>query len=437
MATRTWQGDGVAIAQTGTATVANIWAADDTIIFTVNGKAFTLTIGTLVTVTQVAATIVEAINGTAFTDTTAAVNVAASTIPEFAEFTASSAVGVVTITSDTAGKPFNQPTCAETTVGTGSIGNFAEGVANSGPNDFDTPVNWSGDTVPVGGDTIVFDAGSVSLLYGLDQNALGSAVTVLIYQRYTGNIGLPLENIDGTAYSEYRERYLIIPATTLTIGQGSGNGSQRLNIDCDGENAVVNIENSGSEVIVGVPPILIKNTGATSSINITRGQVGVCFYTGETATFKFTKFGFKNSVLGDVNAVFGSGCTLAGTGFTLDQIGGTVEIDSATTLVDINGGELTIKSGAHASIDVGNGKAIYKSTGTLTAATVGSSGVLDLSRDMQGRTITNITLYKNSSFLDPSKTVTFSNPIQLPQTGVQELGETNFGNDIQLTVATI
>ena len=73
MATRTWLGNAIDIAQKNTVTIANTWATSDTATLTINGKSLVVTIGSLVTTAQVATTIQQAVEGISFTDTTASV----------------------------------------------------------------------------------------------------------------------------------------------------------------------------------------------------------------------------------------------------------------------------------------------------------------------------------------------------------------------------
>jgi len=96
--------------------------------------------------------------------------------------------------------------------------------ANSGPNNWDVAANWNNNTAPVTSDTVYISDTDVSILYGLDQSAVTLAA-LHIEQTFTGFIGLPRTNTDGTSsYFEYRDSYLQIGATLLNIGDKEGDG---------------------------------------------------------------------------------------------------------------------------------------------------------------------------------------------------------------------
>jgi hypothetical protein len=113
-----WTGDAVAIVQQDTITVGVTWIQGETITLTINGKDLVVTVGSSVTTANVATLLKEAINGDTLTDTTAACSPKGTgytisapvgggpLIPEFAEVTAEVSAAVVTVTGDTAGKPF-------------------------------------------------------------------------------------------------------------------------------------------------------------------------------------------------------------------------------------------------------------------------------------------------------------------------------------------
>src|SRR5690242_10836660 len=111
-----WTGASLNKKQINTLTIANTWAAADTVTLSIDNVDFVVTIGTLVTTAQVATTIYQALSGTAFTDTTATSTIppgdtGASLIPQFSEFTATNTTAsVVHLTGNgtgaLAGRPF-------------------------------------------------------------------------------------------------------------------------------------------------------------------------------------------------------------------------------------------------------------------------------------------------------------------------------------------
>ena len=153
MATVRWTGNANAVAQISTITITGTWATSDTVTLTMNGKDITLTLGTDVTTSNVATALQEMLSGTTQTGTgdhTFSVT-DAQAIPEFREFTATVATNVVTLTGDTAGKPFTI-TSSESAASTTADAATATSTAATGPNHFDNADNWSTGSVPVDAD---------------------------------------------------------------------------------------------------------------------------------------------------------------------------------------------------------------------------------------------------------------------------------------------
>src|SRR3990167_1446959 len=125
MATPKYRGSAVEERQQYTGTAALTWAQGDTITLTIDNLQVVITIGTLVTTTQVATTVKEAFNGSTLTDPSAScvptiAQGGAASIGQFAEMTATSSAAVVTfITNQTirVGKPI--------TMTTGDVGSTA------------------------------------------------------------------------------------------------------------------------------------------------------------------------------------------------------------------------------------------------------------------------------------------------------------------------
>lgn len=445
MATRRWNGRAVPVAQVDTITVADTWATADTATITINGKDLVLTVGTDATTAQVATAIKEMINGDSQTGTgDHTFSTTGNLLGEFSRLTATVANSVVTVTADDKGKPFTM-TATETTAGDGTA-TQATATSATGPNHWSDADNWSGDTVPVDGDTVVFDFGDVGCLYGLSTGIQPAAL--IITQGYTGTLGLPDTNEDDTTYpyDEYRTKYLTFGndagtgATAVTIGEGEGQGSGRLKLDfADCTVVTINVRNSGqrADADEGTPSILIVNTDSAQILNLQKGDVGVAYFDGEAAHLATLRVGYLENQEGDSQLVCGDGCDL--TDADIDITGGVVSIDSTTSggTIALNGGELTALSGAHAAITIDAGTVYYRSTGTITTLLVGGGGGFDCRRDNRGRTITNISLYENSSFFDPQKTVTATNGFDLVRASIPTLTAFDVGTNLTLTPSAI
>lgn len=443
MATRRWLGHALDVADVWTFTVIDTWATGDTATVTINGKDLTVTVGTTSTVGQVALLIEAMINGAALVEDETR-NETGDNLGEFSQITASVSTATVTLTGkdQIKGTPFT-PTVSESTAGDGTLDSLANATTATGKNHFDNADNWSGGAVPVGSDDVVADTGDVSIKYGLDQNVV-TLDSITITQGFTGDIGLPETNEDDTAltYREYRDQYwktgnaADANPTTISIGEGAGAGSGRLKIDSNTGQVTINVRNSGQRAESDKNAIIWKGTHTSNELNVTKGDFAVAFAAGEIAILATLRVGFLENQDGD-STVFCS----AGTGLTsaaITQTGGALSIDTATSsgTIDLNGGELTVLSGAHASIDVDGGTLFYESTGTLTSVKTGGGGTVDYRRDNRSRTVTNCEVHARATYLDPQRTVTHTNGVDLVRTNIADV-TLDLGTHVTLSTSAI
>jgi hypothetical protein len=101
----------------------------------------------------------------------------------------------------------------------------------TGPNFWDNLDNWDTGAAPTSADDVYVDNTDISILYNIDwANTIPSNfATLFIGQNFTGQIGLPNRNSSG--YVEYRQQYLQVYPTVVTIGRGDGGGSGRIKLD--------------------------------------------------------------------------------------------------------------------------------------------------------------------------------------------------------------
>jgi len=406
MATARWRGDAVAIAQVDTITPGGT-IGTETFTCTINGKDITYTAESGDTVALVVAGLVAVWN--------------ASTIPEFAEITATDSTTTMTLTHDTKGVPFTVTSSAS-----GSATNVqATSTSATGPHHFNDADNWTNGSVPVDGDTIVYDSGNVDCLYGLSQGGVTPAA-LNITRAYTGKIGLPEINGANPAapYREYRTDSLTLcdsgdaTNTTITIGEGDGTGSSRIRLDTNTGQVTGTVLSTGQRELVGVPALLIKGTHASNEWNILKGDVGGAYYASETTNIATLRVGWVNNQLGDARVELGED---HGTITTLSQSGGVLIVDGAVTTHSMTDGECTYRSGNVTTLNMDGGTVYYKGTGTITTANLGSDASLDFRRDMRGRTVTNCNLYEGCALHDPFGTVTFSNGLDLIRTSPNDV----------------
>ncbi|MCH9725553.1 MAG: hypothetical protein K0U86_11730 [Planctomycetes bacterium] len=262
-----------------------------------------------------------------------------------------------------------------------------ETTASEGPNDWSIAANWNSNTVPVTSDTVYISDTDVSILYGLDQSAVTLAA-LHVEQTFTGFIGLPRTNSDGTnSYFEYRDQYLKIRATLINIGDKEGDGSDRIKIDLGSVQSTVLITDSGTGEDANTPAILLLGTHASNVIDINRGSLGVAYYPTEVSTIATLRQAFFDDAASDTTVFLGAGVTIT----DIIKTGGDLDINSATTTFRQDAGETTIHAGAHAALDVNDGTLNYNSTGTATAISLAGDAVLNFNQDRRPKAVTAIT----------------------------------------------
>jgi hypothetical protein len=167
---------------------------------------------------------------------------------------------------------------------------------------------------------------------------------------------------------------------------------------------ILNLYGSGTREATGIPPLLLKGAHASNVVNVKSGDIGIAFFSGETATVATMTIGYKNMQSSDSKVYCGSGVTLT----TITKDGGSLTSNSAVTTLTNNGGDAEIDAGAITTLTVRGGTVYYNSTGTLTTASVSGTGHLDFSRDQRVKTVTNpVDIYgSNSKLSDPFKVVT-------------------------------
>ena len=392
MANKSWIGNGApATMDLWTVTLSGT-VISQTYSITINGKSVSYVANGSATVTVILAGLATAWS--------------ASTVPEHLELTAAvlpsgGPYTSLTLTQGTAGK------ASIISVATGGAATFA--ITNttpaSGPNDFKNGQNWSGGVAPANSDTLTFDNGSADCKYGLS-NTL-TDVTILVQNGYTGKIGLPAVNTDSSSasYAEYRQTHLTLEGGTATIQNSS---IQRCNLAFGANTAVVRIlDSSAQRVDKSVPPVLINGGDSSSTLDITKGDVGIAFYQGQTATFPMIRMSYLKNANSDSKLVCGAGATLT----TIIKNGGSLEVNSAVTTITqtSGGGTTTVNAGEVTTLYVQGGTAIYNSTGTLGTVTVSNGGVLEFDQDPRAKTVTNpIQIYGDkSSVKDNQKSVNF------------------------------
>jgi len=428
MASSDWLGNAVAVQQITTATVALTWATNDTATVTINGKDLVVTLGTPVTVTDVAALIVSAFNSeTRINSALGSSNVGGQSIPEFAEIIASNSAGVVTFTTRNSrdhGKPFTLTT-SESTATTGTFGSVTTTQAATGPNDFNNADNWSGGSVPANDDTINYRDCDVDCLHNLpDGSSLNREfAAVNIYNSFKGRIGLPKVNRDNASkpYVEYRSRYMILTdvgtgsAPLFTIGIGEGDGPSLVNIHQNTLVATFEVECNGkpdSRIPGGRVVNVIAPAGGT--LKARKGSIDISDQNGGAASWSSITTSGRKGNFQDIDILsLGNAATNA----TVSMVGGRMYLDWATWSTNgltVNGAECTVDTCGIPSAQISEGTLKHMGSGvTIATLTLNRGGVFDVSLGGGTNvTVTNANYHSGCKVVNPGKRITHTNAVQ-------------------------
>lgn len=420
MANVYWLGTATAVAGVETGSI-------DTVDGTPANNTFTVTIGG------------EAISQAGDTDvaTTAAALVAllnASTHPYFEAVTwTNPSAGNIVGTADTAGVPF----VAALTVsggGTGTVTDFSETTASSGPNDWSTAANWSGGSVPVNSDDVIIENSSVSIRWGLAQSAV-TLDSLIIKKSFTGKIGLKEKvfatSADGETESavdiEYRDKYLNIKATDCQIGENlqsnTAAGSGLIKLDLDSTASTVTIFGSASAVETNKPAIQLLANNSSTKIYVRKATGGVGIAVGapfETSTISSVDIGDEMTANG---VQLGSGVTI--TSFSQKTGRSFIEAAATITTIDCLGGTLTLEGDyTVTTVNVGSGGVLrdnhIKTSGNaITTLNINRDGEVDTLGSSEPRTYATVN-FNDGATLKADKSILTISTFEEP-TGVYTL----------------
>lgn len=388
MANKKWLGVADPIAQVDTIQILTFDAAT-TYKITINGD------------------VVSVLGVTSVDGTAAALEAAltASTNPYFSSITWTVLTDTITATASSPGNP--QTLASSVTGGGGTIGAVTNTTASSGPNDWDVARNWDTGSIPVNGDDVIIESGTIPITHGLDQSAV-TLDSLTIKLSYTGRIGLKekdfTQSSDGVTTTplkdEYKDQYLQIGATELAIGENfsskSQAGSTLIKIDLGSVQSAVTIHGTAtSSFETQLPAIQLLGTNSSNTMQVrsVRAGVGIAVHGFEVSTFSDIDIG---------SSVSGGGVTL-GAGVTLTnwtQKSGTHFIDAAGTITKVSalGGTLTTEGDyTITDVEVDQGATYFsnhiKTAGNaVTTLTYLGAGTVNTTRSSEARTFDTVNL---------------------------------------------
>lgn len=417
MAEKMWVGGAAVVRQLNTITPGSV-DIGDTFTVTINNKSVTFT-ATAATVANVTAGLTAALN--------------ASEEGEFAEVDWADTGTTITGTGPEDGTPFTQ-----TSSSVGGTLSTAVTTAASSPNHVSVAANWSQQSLPAAGDHIQIANTDVSMLHGTLAN---KPATITFSQSFTGTVGLPAVNQRG--YAEYRPVAMDLAAGSDTIlfvgtGNGPGSGRIRLTMGAGGGTAAAHVFATGSPIDTGLPALRLVGGQTALTLNVMGGSVGMgvdgtmqpdsTSLVGGATTVRVAGGTFHAGR--DFVTAFGSTWSIVGGSAVFESLGGTL---TACTITD---GTLTVgTTGAATTLNVDGGTVDWRSSGMITTLRVSDGGTIDFAQDIRPRTVTNCTLYSGAAMLDPFRTVTFTNGVQLVRSSLADLRQIDVGTHLTLTIA--
>ncbi|HET6323896.1 MAG TPA: hypothetical protein VFG04_04280, partial [Planctomycetaceae bacterium] len=215
------------------------------------------------------------------------------------------------------------------------------------------------------------------------------------------------------------------------VGQLMGQGSGRIKLNVGSNACTLNIYATGQPLEQGYPSLTWRGTSGSNVVNANKGQIGIAFFPGQTASVNNLNIGYVSNVAGDVQLTVGAGATLT----TVTQNGGNVTLYGGMTTLLVAAGACTVYgTGAVSNLTVNqSGSVAWNSTGTIGGnPIVADKGVLDFSKDQQAKTVTNpIQKFGDASqLLDPYQVVT-SLAVILEQSN--DLSGLELGENLTLT----
>lgn len=407
MATKRYTGNAQSTKQVDSFTPANVNI----------GNVFTLTCnGKTVSYTAAAATVADVIAGLL------AILNHVSTFPaaEFFDVVWSDGTTYLKATSRVAGLPFTITSGA-----TGGTATFTQAtlMASSGPGDPSKTANWSGGSLPVATDTIVFENSTVDLL-GIDQSGVAVA-SVKVLPSWLGKFGLPEINagIDGVpnsgGYDEYRETYVRWGINVLDY-QGR---SRRAKFDMGNSGSPASCRIAADLIDArleqGVPMILIKGGHVTNTVavEVVRGDVAFAFYAGETFFAATFSAGYLTLIDDDAVSYCGSGVTFNG---GIQIYGGDTTLNgcAGVSTIKVGAGTLTTKGNFNISGTIVNRGGIinHNAVGTVIVEYAGyGGGTLNLEQRgaQAGNLFTQVNLYAGTIVYDVGGRMVSTNSVSL------------------------
>ncbi len=324
----------------------------------------------------------------------------ADTDPLCVAVTATDADPVVTLTADVAGIAFS--VTVETTESGGGAADAqtfvrAAVTANAGPYDWNGTGNWEGGALPGAGDTVYIEGHTI--LYGLDQSAAGTILSLFITNTQIGS----------NPYAGTDVIYLQVRASAIRIGYDLMPGTIAhpvpVNLDTGNVSSQITVYDTGSNG--NMPAVRLLPGVNTSDIFILKGSVGIAAEPTESAILDDLFISDASARNTDTEVYIGASVTLD----AVTQKGGSVVIQNVPTTYTIESGTVRTQGvGGPATINVKGGTCIANATSTITALNA-TGGITDFTKTPHARSVTTAKIGIGATIKYDPSLVTFTNDV--------------------------
>ena len=381
MATRVWQGDAAAVAQSGSVDITT-GHASGVYTLTVHDEAGNTAVVND-TSTSATDTVIAAQLATDWNNSGSAVAQRVTAVVD------STDTSKIILTADTAGVPF---TIVSSVAGGGAFGSYTAILANSGPNDWNTAENWSGGAVPVDNDHVIIPAGKPSILYGLGQSTV-ELDSFKVLEGYSNTIG-------GTDSAYLR---FTLGSNNPFEYQSTGKGWIDLGASADSQPIIFDT----ASPTTGLYGLSLKGTAMTY-VNVVGGNVGIGTEGDDTTTEASNISTYSSTA----NVTIGASVTDVD-GNPIDSLtmhGGTVtSLGADIAAVTINSGTLNLKETVNVAgaFTMHKGTVNHEGAGTIAALTM-NGGTYDTTKTPIAKTLTTVKINAGTLKIDHDK-VTLTN----------------------------
>lgn len=324
----------------------------------------------------------------------------ASTALEFRELTFTYAPGgaVLVVTHSDPQVDF-----AVTAAGTGGAVTVTVDRATTGPGDLNNAANWNGATLPVDGDSLVFDLPNTPITINLGAFSSLTFPLIRVTNRHNRGIGLPRyrRNAGGVGgYLEYRTRFFRVAGCARFViddeaGVADSPGPQVVVLRADGGSCTAVVHSANEQLNDDEPPVVLGLLGSNNVVNLTRGVIqipedAIAGVAAVVATVNVGRDGDDGSV---------PQCHVTGTVTTINNFAGWTSSSTATTVNMGKRAQLHEQTVGNLTATVRGGKLVYRTAGTLTVTADGPGVVVDCERSTETKTIHNSSTFRNGAAL--------------------------------------